>query len=418
MKVSAPFVASAQQSVLILRFSVLRKNKKKVMSMEKNRTVLTGTHFLSGDVACAEGALAAGCQFFGGYPITPATEIAERMARRLPEVGGVYIQMEDEIGSLAAVIGASYAGKKAMTATSGPGFSLMQENIGLAIMTETPLVIVDIMRGGPSTGQPTMPGQQDVMQARWGSHGDYEIIALTPSSVQEMFDLTIESFNLAETYRVPVIVLADAIIGHMWEKVKIPPYDKLNLLTRKKPNVSPSECEYQPFKPDENLIPPMACFGEGYRFHATGLTHDEKGAPATTSAEAQSKLVTRLCDKIRKNANKIIKVREVMLDDAEVVVVAYGISSRAALSAVHIARKEGIKAGLLQLVTIWPFPRDLVAQVAQQSQAIVVPEMNCGQLVREVERAAKTTPVFLLSKLGEEPHRPSEIASACRRAVR
>ncbi|MCW4052039.1 MAG: 2-oxoacid:acceptor oxidoreductase subunit alpha [Candidatus Bathyarchaeota archaeon] len=388
------------------------------MSMEKNRTVLTGIHFLSGDTACAEGALAAGCQFFGGYPITPATEISERMARRLPEVGGVYIQMEDEISSLAAVIGASYAGKKAMTATSGPGFSLMQENIGLAIMTETPLVIVDIMRGGPSTGQPTMPGQQDVMQARWGSHGDYEIIALTPSSVQEMFDLTIESFNLAETYRVPVILLADAILGHMWEKVTIPSYDELNLFTRKKPNVSASAREYRPFKPDENLIPPMACFGEGYRFHATGLTHDQKGAPATTSAEEQSKLVKRLCDKIRKNANKIIKVREVMLEDAEVVVVAYGISSRAALSAVHLARKEGIKAGLLQLVTIWPFPEDLVVQVAQQSQAIVVPEMNCGQLVREVERAAKTTPVFFLSKLGEEPHRPSEIASACRRAVK
>jgi len=298
-----------------------------------NRAVFTGTHFMSGDLACAEGALAAGCRFFGGYPITPATEIAERMARRMPEVGGIYIQMEDEIGSIAAVIGASYAGKKAMTATSGPGFSLMQENIGLAVMTEAPLVIVDIMRGGPSTGQPTMPGQQDIMQAKWGSHGDYEIIALAPSSVQEMFDLTIECFNLAEIYRVPVILLADEIIGHMWERVKIPPPDEIVIVNRKKPKVPPNE--YHP------LVPPMACFGEGYRFHATGLTHDEKGEPKTVSIEEQNKLVRRLCDKIRKNADKIIKVEEVMLEDAEVAVIAYGIASRAALSAVAFSRKTG-----------------------------------------------------------------------------
>lgn len=383
---------------------------------KKNRAVLTGTHFMSGDLACAEGAIAAGCRFFGGYPITPATEIAERMARRMPEIGGVYIQMEDEIGSIAAIIGASYAGKKAMTATSGPGFSLMQENIGLAVMTEAPLVIVDIMRGGPSTGQPTMPGQQDMMQAKWGSHGDYEIIALAPSSVQEMFDLTIECFNLAETYRVPVMLLADEIIGHMWERVKIPPPEEIVLVSRKKPKVPPNE--YHPFKPDGNLVPPMACFGEGYRFHATGLTHDEKGAPKTVSIEEQTKLVKRLCDKIRKNAGKIIKVEEVMLEDAEVAVIAYGITSRAALSGVRKARKEGIKAGLLRLITIWPFPEELVAGIAKQVNVIIVPEMNYGQLVREVERMAKTTPVFLLSKLGEEPHRPSEIIEAMRRALK
>ena len=387
------------------------------MRMEKkNRAVLTGTHFMSGDLACAEGAIAAGCRFFGGYPITPATEIAERMARRMPEIGGVYIQMEDEIGSIAAIIGASYAGKKAMTATSGPGFSLMQENIGLAVMTEAPLVIVDIMRGGPSTGQPTMPGQQDVMQAKWGSHGDYEIIALAPSSVQEMFDSTIECFNLAETYRVPVMLLADEIIGHMWERVKIPPPEEITLVSRKKPKVPPNE--YQPFKPDGNLVPPMACFGEGYRFHATGLTHDERGAPKTVSIEEQTKLVKRLCDKIRKNAGKIIKVEEVMLEDAEVAVIAYGITSRAALSAVRKARGEGIKAGLLRLITIWPFPEELVAEIAKQVNVIIVPEMNYGQLVREVERAAKTTPVFLLSKFSEEPHRPSEIVEAMRRALK
>lgn len=383
---------------------------------KKNRAVLTGTHFMSGDLACAEGAIAAGCQFFGGYPITPATEIAERMARRMPEIGGVYIQMEDEIGSLAAIIGASYAGKKAMTATSGPGFSLMQENIGLAVMTEAPLVIVDIMRGGPSTGQPTMPGQQDVMQAKWGSHGDYEIIALAPSSVQEMFDLTIECFNLAETYRVPVMLLADEIIGHMWERVRIPPPEEITLVSRKKPKVPPNE--YHPFKPDGNLVPPMACFGEGYRFHATGLTHDERGAPKTVSIEEQTKLVKRLCDKIRKNSGKIIKVEKVMLEDAEVAIIAYGITSRAALSAVRKAREEGIKAGLLRLITIWPFPEELVAEIAKQVSVIIVPEMNYGQLVREVERAAKTTPVFLLSKFGEEPHRPSEIVEAMRRALK
>ena len=380
-----------------------------------SNAVLTGTHFLSGDLACAEGALAAGCRFFGGYPITPATEIAERMSRRLPEVGGVYIQMEDEIGSIAAVIGASYAGKKAMTATSGPGFSLMQENIGLAVMTEAPLVIIDIMRGGPSTGQPTMPGQQDVMQAKWGSHGDYEIIALAPCSVQEMFDLTIECFNLAETYRVPVILLADEIIGHMWERVTIPPADEIPIVNRCKPRERPSS--YQPFKPNENLVPPMACFGEGYRFHATGLTHDEKGAPQTVSVEEQNKLVQRLCSKIRRNIDDIVRVEEVMLDDADVAVIAYGIASRAALSAVRQAREQGIKAGLLRLITLWPFPENQVAKAAAQAKAIIVPEMNCGQLVREVERSAKTTPVSLLSKLGEEPHRPIEIIDAMMRVA-
>jgi 2-oxoglutarate ferredoxin oxidoreductase subunit alpha len=377
---------------------------------EKNRAVLTGKRFLSGDLACAEGALAAGCRFFAGYPITPATEIAERMARRLPQVGATYIQMEDEIASIAAVIGASYAGLKAMTATSGPGFSLMQENIGLAVMTETPCVIVDVMRGGPSTGQPTMAGQQDVMQAKWGSHGDYEIIALAPSSVQEAFDLTVEAFNYAETYRIPVMLMMDAIVGHMWEKVVIPPADQIRIVNRKKPSVPPRD--YMPFKPAENLVPPMAVFGEGYRFHATGLTHEEDGRPRTESIRVQQKLVQRLCDKIRKNSDKIVQVKKVMMEDAEIAVVAYGIESRAALSAVRKARNEGIKAGLLRLVTLWPFPSEQVAEVAKNIKMLVVPEMNYGQLVREVERAAKATPVVFLPKLGEEPHRPQEILEA------
>ena len=381
--------------------------------MVDKKVVLTGVYFMSGDVACAEGAIAAGCRFFAGYPITPATEIAEHIAARMPKVGGIYIQMEDEIASMAAVIGASYAGLKAMTATSGPGFSLMQENIGLAAMTEAPCVIVDVMRGGPSTGQPTLPGQQDVMQAKWGSHGDYEIIALAPSSVQEMFDLTIEAFNLAETYRVPTLLMADEVVAHMWERVVIPPAEEIKIVNRKKPNLPPEK--YAPFMPDDDLVPPMACFGEGYRFHATGLTHNEYGYPRTQDSDAQMKLVKRLCDKIRRNADKIVRVEEVMLDDAEVVVVSYGIVARAALSAVKKAREQGIKAGLIRLITLWPFPEKHVARAAEKARAIIVPEMNCGQMVREVERAAKTTPTYHLSKLGEEPHAPMEILEAIRR---
>jgi 2-oxoglutarate ferredoxin oxidoreductase subunit alpha len=290
----------------------------------------------------------------------------------------------------------------------------MQENIGLAVMTEAPCVIVDIMRGGPSTGQPTMPGQQDVMQAKWGSHGDYEIIALTPSSVQEMFNLTIEAFNLSETYRVPTLLLADEIIAHMWEKLVIPPIEDIRIVNRKKPNVPPEE--YMPFMPGDDLVPPMACFGEGYRFHATGLTHDEHGYPRTSSSEVQEHLVNRLCNKIRRNVDDIVKVEKVALDDAEVVVVAYGIVARAALSAVRKAREQGIKAGLLRLVTLWPFPEKHITKAAKKAQKIVVPEMNCGQMVREVERSAKETPVIFISKLGEEPHTPAEILDAIRRS--
>ena len=384
--------------------------------MTEQRTVLTGKHLMQGDMACAEGAIAAGCRFFAGYPITPATEIAERMARRMIEVGGIYVQMEDELASMAAIIGASWAGVKAMTATSGPGFSLMQENIGLAAMTETPCVVVNIMRGSPSTGQPTEPGQQDVMQAQWGSHGDYDVIALAPASVQEMFDLTIECFNLSETYRVPTFLLADGFIGHLWERVIIPPLEEIKVVKRKKPKVPPEK--YIPFKPDDDLVPPMANFGDGYRVHVTGLTHDEHGYPRTDDPEVQFKLVQRLCEKIRKNAEKIIKIKELMLEDAEVAVIAYGIASRASISAVKKAREAGIKAGLLRLVTVWPFPEKIVSEIANQVKAIVIPEMNYGQLVREVERAAKETPVHFIPKLGGEPHKPDEIFEVIRRAVK
>ena len=382
--------------------------------MTMQREVLTGKHLMQGDVACAEGAIAAGCRFFAGYPITPATEIAERMSRRMVEVGGIYVQMEDELASMAAVIGASWAGAKAMTATSGPGFSLMQENIGLAAMTETPCVVVNIMRGAPSTGQPTEPGQQDVMQAQWGSHGDYDVIAFAPSSVQEMFDLTIECFNMAETYRVPTFLLADGFIGHLWERVIIPPPEEIKIVERKKPTVPPEK--YVPFRPDDDLVPPMANFGDGYKVHVTGLTHDEHGYPRTDDPKVQFELVQRLCEKIRKNADKIVKTKEFMLEDADVAVIAYGIASRASISAVRKAREAGVKAGLLRLVTVWPFPEKTVAELANRVKAIVVPEMNYGQIVREVERAAKETPVYFLPKLGGEPHKPSEIFEVLRRA--
>lgn len=380
------------------------------------KAVLTGEYFVQGDIACAEGAIAAGCRFFAGYPITPATEIAERMSSRLPEVGGYYIQMEDELGSIAAVIGASYAGVKAMTATSGPGFSLMAENIGLAVMTEAPCVIVNVMRGSPSTGQPTKAGQGEIMQAKWGSHGDYEVIALAPNSVQEMFDLTIEAFNLSEQYRVPAIVLADGIIGHMRERLIIPPPEEIHVMNRKKPKASPKE--YLPFKVEPGeLVPPMACFGEGYHFYATGLTHDERGYPDMTP-EAQAKLITRLCDKVRKNADRIVRVKGTLIDDADVVIVAYGSPSRSALRTIKMAREEGIKAGLLRLVTLWPFPDRQIADITSKAKGVIVVEMNYGQIVREVERAARPTPVLFLPKPSGEPHTPDEILEGVRRFVK
>ncbi|MEM2082139.1 MAG: 2-oxoacid:acceptor oxidoreductase subunit alpha [Candidatus Bathyarchaeia archaeon] len=376
------------------------------------RDVLTGNYFTLGDIACAEGALAAGCRYFAGYPITPATEIAEHMAKRMPEVGGIYIQMEDEIASIASVIGASYAGMKAMTATSGPGFSLMQENIGLAVMTEAPLVIVNIMRGGPSTGQPTRGGQQDVMQTKWGSHGDYEIIAFAPSSVQEMFDLTIEAFNCAERFRCPAFVLAEENVGHLREKLVIPEPHEIRLVERKRPKCDPRE--YAPFKPDEDLIPPMAHFGEGFRFYATGLTHNERGLPRTVEPDVHAKLVKRLNEKIRRHAKEIIRVEKLYLEDADICVVAYGIVSRSAASAVRLARKMGIKAGLLKLVTVWPFPSEEISELSEGVKKFLVCEMNEGQIVREVERCNKCSKVSFLPKLGGEIHTPKEILSAMR----
>ncbi len=371
---------------------------------------LTGSFFINGDTACAEGAISAGCLFFAGYPITPATEVAERMALRLPQVGGVYIQMEDEIASMNAVLGASWAGVKAMTATSGPGFSLMMENLGLGVMLETPAVLVNIQRAGPSTGLPTLVGQGDMMQARWGSHGCYEIIALAPSSPQEMFDFTLMAFNLSEKYRVPVLIMSDEVVGHMSEKVIIPPVALEDLVSRKRPKTGPDK--YLQYKADADLVPPMAIAGEGYRFHATGLTHDERGYPAMT-AEAQDRLVRRLVDKIRFNKKDIINYKEVQVDDADVVVCAYGISARIARMAVQQARQQGIRAGMLQLITVWPFAEERVRTLAAQVKAFIVPEINYGQIVFEVERCAGgKTKTVLLPHMGGSVHKPETILEA------
>lgn len=376
---------------------------------------LCGTFFMNGDVACAEGAISAGCRFFAGYPITPATEVAERMSERLPHVGGIYIQMEDEIASMNAVLGASWAGLKAMTSTSGPGFSLMMENLGLGVMLETPCVLVNIQRAGPSTGLPTMAAQGDMMQARWGSHGSYEIIALVPSSPQEIFDLTITAFNLSERYRVPVLVMSDEAVGHMSEKVVIPRISSKELVSRRRPDGTKEQ--YLPYKADGDLVPPMAIAGEGYRFHVTGLTHDERGYPVMT-AEAQDQLVRRLVDKIRLNKKDIIRYEEVGIEDAEVIVCAYGISARVARFAVQEARDAGIRAGMLRLITVWPFAEDRIRELAQQVKAFVVPEINYGQIVLEVERcAAGKASTLLVPHMGGGVHHPQTILKAIKEAV-
>ncbi|MBU2608275.1 MAG: 2-oxoacid:acceptor oxidoreductase subunit alpha [Chloroflexi bacterium] len=380
------------------------------------RGPLVGEFFMNGDIACAEGGISAGCRFFAGYPITPATEVAERMAARLPEVGGTFIQMEDELGSMAAILGASWAGVKSMTSTSGPGFSLMMENLGLGIMLETPCVVANIQRAGPSTGLPTLTGQGDMMQARWGSHGPYSIIALCPSSPQECYYLTIKAFNLSEQYRLPVLVMADEIVGHMSEKVVIPPPEDIPLTPRRQPTTPPGE--YVPFQPDEDLVPPMANAGDGYRFHVTGLTHDERGYPVMTAA-AQDKLVRRLIDKIEVNKADIIEIEEDGTEDADVIVCSYGISARVSQYAVELARGEGIKVGMLRLITVWPFPEERIRQLARQTKTFIVPEINSGQIVLEVERCAGgKAETLLLPHMGGSAHRPETILEAIRSAVK
>ncbi len=381
-----------------------------------SRGVDTGAHFIDGDHACCEGAIAAGCRFVAGYPITPSTEVVERIAERFPKVGGVFIQMEDEIASSIAIQGAVWGGKKAMTVTSGPGFSLMMEHIGFAAMTETPCVFVDVQRAGPSTGLPTMPAQGDMMQARWGSHGDYGIIALSPNSPQECFDLTVKAFNLSEQYRVPVMLMMDECVGHMIERVVIPSAEDIRVTPRR--YFEGSREDYRPYEAERDLVPLMAKTGDGYRIHVTGLTHDERGYP-DMSVNAQGKLVRRLVDKIRVNADRIIEFKEDMVEGADIVVVTYGITSRTAVPAIDQARKEGLKVGHLRLVTVWPFPEQRIAELAQKVKALVVPEINLGQMVYEVERcAAGKAAVQLVPHAGGTVHQPKEIYSAIRKSVK
>jgi len=361
--------------------------------------------FMQGNEACVDAAIAAGCRFFAGYPITPSTEIAEGCAEKLPLVGGAFIQMEDEIGSIAAIIGGSLAGAKSMTATSGPGFSLMSENIGFAYMTEVPIVIVNVMRGGPSTGLPTRLGQSDVMQARFGSHGDYTAIVVSPSSVQEIYDLTIHAFNCAESYHTPVILLLDEMLGHMREKVFISDKADIEIKKRTYPNVPPEF--FKPFAITPNMVSDFVPFGEGYRYNVTGLTHDEEGFPTSKPDEVKAKL-RKLRKKIHMHRKEIMLWDEEFIDDAKYVVISYGTAARAASSAVRKARSKGIKVGLIKLKTLWPFPGYFINQIAEQVRGIIVAELNMGQMIREVDRyvmgKCKVSGVLRYDGQALEPH--------------
>lgn len=376
--------------------------------MEQNKKA----RILQGNEACAEGALVAGANFFAGYPITPSTEIAEYLARNLPRRGGKFIQMEDEIASIAAVIGASIAGAKAMTATSGPGFSLMQENIGYAYMAEVPCVIVDVQRGGPSTGLPTKVSQSDTMQARWGTHGDYHAIALAPSSVRECFGLTIRAFNLAEKYRTPVILLMDEVLGHMREKVILPELNEIKVFNRMKPTVPPEW--YQHFEINPHFVSPMASFGEGYRYNITGLTHDPLGFPTSRPEEIEAKL-NKLEKKITSNVNDIVRVEEEFMEDATIAVFAYGIVARAARQAIRMAQHKRIRVGLIQPLTIWPFPDIYMEQMSEQLEAIIVAELNQGQLLGEVMRNnCGKTKIYSLNRFDGDILTPQQIFAKIR----
>ncbi|MEW6522559.1 MAG: 2-oxoacid:acceptor oxidoreductase subunit alpha [Bacillota bacterium] len=371
---------------------------------------------MQGNEACVEGALAAGVRFFAGYPITPSTEIAEVMAERLPPTGGVFIQMEDEIASMGAVIGASLCGLKSMTATSGPGFSLKQENLGYASLAEIPCVMVNVQRVGPSTGRPTSVAQGDVMQARWGTHGDHPVVALCPSSVRETFDLTVEAFNISESLRVPVILLLDEVLGHMREPVELPDPVTLELKDRPRPLAPPGEREYLPYAAGDDLVPPMASYGEGYAFHVTGLFHNSAGFPTNDSAESE-RLLRRLMQKVEVRHHSISWAETQDTEDAGVVVVAYGSTARSAARAVKAAREAGIKAGLFRPLTIWPFPAHLLVR-AEKARSFVVAEMNLGQLVYEVERhVCHRARVGRVNRAGGELLTPGEILEAIKEAA-
>jgi 2-oxoglutarate ferredoxin oxidoreductase subunit alpha len=359
------------------------------------KTLSSGTYFMQGNEACAEAAITAGCLFFAGYPITPASEIAEHMAKRLPQVGGIAIQMEDEIASIGAVVGASWAGAKAMTATSGPGFSLMQESIGYAFMTEAPCVIVDVQRAGPGTGQATRGGQGDVMQSRWGTHGDYSSIVLSPNSVQEMFESTIRAFNLAERYRTPVVVLADEMTAHMREQITVPPPESIEITNRRK--AMPEERAF--FGLEE--VPPMPAVGEGFNVAVTASTHNEYGVRFTADPDVHRRLVQRLNAKIQNHAEDIVETESYNVNDCKVGIVSFGCASRAVSEAVEYAEARGIKAGYIRLKTIWPFPEKAIKRMAETAETLIVPEMNLRQLFYEVERAANcSAEVVALNKIG------------------
>ncbi len=373
---------------------------------------------LQGNQACARAAVAAGCRFYAGYPITPSSEIAETMAGLLPPLGGVFVQMEDEIASMGAILGASLAGRKAMTASSGPGFSLMQEHIGYAAYTEIPCVIVDVMRAGPSTGLPTSPAQGDLMQARWGTHGDHPVIVLVPWSVAEVYEETVRAFNLSERYRTPVILLYDEVIGHVRERVTLPGLESLTVVERARPDCRPDA--YRPYAANGTGVPALAAFGSGYRFHVTGLAHDERGYP-TQDGAAVARLQERLHAKLEGAREDIVSWEAVEVEDAETLVVAIGISARAARQAVRIARGRGERLGLFRPRTLWPFPDRELRELAGGVGAVVVAEMNMGQMLHEVERCVGgRAPVIPCLRADGQPMRPENIlaharAGACRR---
>jgi len=372
---------------------------------------MSEARLIQGNEACAEGALAAGVRFFGGYPITPSTEIAETMAQKLPSLGGKFIQMEDEIASMGVVLGAVLAGQKALTATSGPGFSLKQELIGYAACAEIPIVIVNVQRVGPSTGQPTSPAQGDVMQARWGTHGDHPMIALSPWTVREAFDATILAVNYSERFRTPVIVLMDEIVGHLREKVVLPELKDIEIYPRRLPKTTRAE-GYEPYCPDEDMVPNVADFGQGYHIHVTGLIHDETGFPSG-SPKVTEDSIRRMHEKIMHVQDEITHFEEFFMEDAEYAVVAYGGTARTAYEAVRTARGQGLKVGMVRLMTIWPFADKIIKKTAKHVNAILVPELNYGQLVGEVERAAGgSARVKLLAKYNTEIFTPQELVKA------
>lgn len=371
---------------------------------------------MTGNNACSEAAIVAGCRFFAGYPITPASEIAEVCSQLLPKVGGKFIQMEDEIGSMGAIIGASLAGVKSMTATSGPGFSLMQENLGVAVICEIPCVVVDVMRVGPSSGIATTPSQGDFMQSRWGTHGDHPIIVLVPSTVREVYDLTVRAFNLAEKYRTPVILLSDAVIGHMSEKIEIPDKSEIEIVNRKKPTVPIKK--YLPYSTDESKVPQMASFGDGYIWYTTSIIHDETGFPATAEPKTATQLIDRLHEKIEDNLEDIIQVEKYLIDDADIVLIACGSVGRSAHSAVDKAREEGIKVGLLRPLTLWPFPENEIIKNKKDKKLFIVCEMNRRQIYHKVKEAVEgSLPVKYVNEYDGKLIKPQEILSKIKEGI-